>query len=174
MLGVSDTDSRAIKGINFALHRAKKGYLEATADWLVKTDISRFYPSIYTHSIPWAAYGKERVKAGLDFYKGSFADRLDLLVRSCNRNQTIRLPIGPETSRIIAEIISSRIDSEFVAIWSKLESASLNAISKRAIPTRRSGCCIHCAVSSVRFPPSQSVRWPRRFHQARLHFFCSI
>lgn len=35
------------------------------------------------------------------------------MVRSCNRNQTIGIPIGPETSRIIAEIISSRIDSDF-------------------------------------------------------------
>ena len=36
-----------------------------------------------------------------------------MLVRSCNRNQTIGVPIGPETSRILAEIISSRIDLDF-------------------------------------------------------------
>ena len=110
---VSDEYERSIKGINFPLHRAKKGYIEATADWLVRTDISRFYPSIYTHAIPWAAYGKERVKGAIKTYEGSFADRLDVLVRACNRNQTIGIPIGPETSRIIAEIISSRIDSEY-------------------------------------------------------------
>lgn len=110
---ISDRHERAIKGINFPIHRAKKGYLEATSDWLVKTDISRFYPSIYTHSISWAAYGKERVKKSLNVYDGTLADRLDLLVRSCNRNQTIGIPIGPETSRILAEIISSRIDFDF-------------------------------------------------------------
>jgi len=110
---VSIDHERAIKGINFALHRVKKAYLEATSDWLVKTDITRFYPSIYTHSIPWAAYGKESVKQRMGYYKGSLADRLDVLVRSCNRNQTIGIPIGPETSRILAEVISSRIDSEF-------------------------------------------------------------
>lgn len=104
---------RSIKGINFLLHRAKKSYIEATADWLVRTDISRFYPSIYTHSIPWAAYGKEKVKGALKTYEGSFADRLDVLVRACNRNQTVGVPIGPETSRILAEIISSRIDSDY-------------------------------------------------------------
>jgi hypothetical protein len=49
----------------------------------------------------------------LKTYDGALADRLDLLVRSCNRNQTIGIPIGPETSRIIAEIISSRIDADF-------------------------------------------------------------
>ena len=110
---ISDKYERSIKGINFSLHRAKTGYLEATSDWLVKTDISRFYPTIYTHSIAWAAYGKKRVKDNLKVYSGSLADRLDLLVRSCNRNQTIGIPIGPETSRIIAEVISSRIDADF-------------------------------------------------------------
>jgi hypothetical protein len=33
-------------------------------------------------------------------------------VRSCNRNQTIGIPVGPETSRILADIISTRIDEE--------------------------------------------------------------
>ena len=79
----------------------------------MKTDITRFYPSLYTHSVPWAAYGKETVKGSLKTYEGSLADRLDHLVRSCNRNQTIGIPIGPETSRILAEIVSSRIDYDF-------------------------------------------------------------
>jgi hypothetical protein len=110
---ISEKYQRSIKGINFEIHKAKKGYIEATADWLVRTDISRFYPTIYTHSIAWAAYGKEQVKANLKLYDGSLADRLDILVRACNRNQTIGIPIGPETSRILAEVISSRIDSDF-------------------------------------------------------------
>lgn len=110
---ISSSHERAIKGINFPLHRAKTGFIEATADWLVKTDITRFYPSLYTHSIPWAAYGKEAVKGSLKNYEGSVADRLDVLVRSCNRNQTVGIPIGPETSRILAEIVSSRIDHDF-------------------------------------------------------------
>jgi hypothetical protein len=104
---------RAIKGINHQTHSAKKEYLEATSDWLVKTDISRFYPTIYTQSIAWAAYGKERVKNNIKLYEGSLADRLDVLVRACNRNQTMGIPIGPETSRVIAEVISARIDSDF-------------------------------------------------------------
>lgn len=109
---VSERNARAIRGINFSLHRAKKSYIEATSDWLVKTDITRFYPSIYTHSLTWAAYGKEIVKANLKRFEGSLADRLDMLVRACNRNQTIGIPVGPETSRILAEVVSSRIDDD--------------------------------------------------------------
>ena len=110
---ISGDFERAIKGIDFPSHIAKKDSIKATADWLVQTDISRFYPSIYTHSIPWAAYGKKKVKSAFKIYSGSFADRLDILVRACNRNQSVGIPIGPETSRILAEIISSRIDFEY-------------------------------------------------------------
>lgn len=109
---VSPLNNRAIKGINFSLHSAKKSYAESTSDWLVKTDITRFYPSIYTHSLTWAAYGKEKVKSNLKLFDGSLGDRLDIITRACNRNQTVRIPIGPETSRILAEIISSRIDDD--------------------------------------------------------------
>lgn len=125
---VSSNYPRAVKGINFALHRVKKGYVEASADWLVKTDITRFYPSIYTHSIPWAAYGKERVKGNLGVYKGSLADRLDVLVRACNRNQTVGIPIGPETSRILAEIISSRIDDDFHSLQPGLNADAVDRL----------------------------------------------
>ncbi|MGH0287400.1 RNA-directed DNA polymerase [Sinorhizobium meliloti] len=125
---ISDRYERSIKGINFPLHRAKKRYIEATADWLVKTDISRFYPSIYTHSLPWAAYGKENVKTSLKVYEGSFADRLDVLVRACNRNQTIGVPIGPETSRILAEIVSSRIDYQYSTALPKLSAKSVDRL----------------------------------------------
>ncbi|WP_211242231.1 RNA-directed DNA polymerase [Paracoccus gahaiensis] len=125
---ISEGYHRGIKDINFRAHREKSFYLEAISDWLVKTDITRFYPSIYTHSIPWAAYGKNRVKHSMDYYKGSFADRIDVLVRACNRNQTVGIPIGPETSRIIAEVISSRIDMDFQAHQLELSEHSVDRL----------------------------------------------
>ena len=125
---VSDKFGRSIRGINFSLHAAKKSFIEATSDWLVKTDITRFYPSIYTHSITWAAYGKEKVKAKLKAFDGSFADRLDILVRACNRNQTVGIPIGPETSRILAEIVSSRIDDDLKPSFNNLPTDSIDRL----------------------------------------------
>lgn len=115
-LELNNSANRGITDLNFGLHRKKVELIEATSDWLTTTDITRFFPSIYTHSIPWAAYGKERVKAKLSSYNGSLADRLDLLVRKCNRNQTIGIPVGPDTSRILAEIVSSRIDDDLNTI----------------------------------------------------------
>ncbi len=125
---ISENYPRSIRGINFDIHRAKKGYIESSADWLVKTDISRFYPTIYTHSITWAAYEKERVKKNLKLYQGSFADRIDALVRACNRNQTIGIPIGPETSRVIAEIISSSIDRDLQRELPKLKTEAIDRL----------------------------------------------
>lgn len=127
-VSVSDKAPRGIADINFEAHRAKKKFIEATADWLVRTDITRYYPSIYTHSIPWAAYGKARVKADINLYAGSLADRIDQLLRACNRNQTVGIPIGPETSRIVAEIISSRIDQEFSEFHHRLTNPQVDRL----------------------------------------------
>lgn len=119
---------RGIPDINFSAHRAKKAFIESTANWLVKTDITRFYPSIYTHSIPWAAYGKEKVKSKLKMYDGSLADRLDQLLRYCNRNQTVGIPVGPETSRVIAEVVSSRVEESFKLSDHKLHLADVDRL----------------------------------------------
>src|SRR5262249_38716049 len=37
------------------------------ARYLLKTDISRYYPSIYTHSVPWALHNKTTARADRNF-----------------------------------------------------------------------------------------------------------
>ena len=103
----------------------------------VRVDISKFYSTIYTHSIAWALLGKEKAKyyfkqkdniANLissgdleaELYK--FAESVDMAVRSCQERQSIGIPIGPDTSHIIAETVACRIDS---IIKSKFESIGL-------------------------------------------------
>ena len=102
--------SRAIAPPQFEGNGIRRILIEAVADWITKTDISRFYPSIYTHSIPWAMYGKDQVKRNIVFYGRTVGGRLDQLVRKCNRDQTVGIPIGPDSSFIIASIISTAID----------------------------------------------------------------
>ena len=93
-------------------------------------DISQFYPTIYTHSIPWAVIGKEKAKkffkialsdqtrwqnllrTNLDAKAYRSADFIDTLVRNCNDRQSIGLCIGPDTSLILAEVIANRMDNE--------------------------------------------------------------
>ena len=103
--------------------------LEASFDKKVEIilDISRFYPSIYTHSVPWALLGKEKAKSIYNLSKREIAskvdsgdrdcviydkaDKIDKYIRNCQGNQTIGIPIGTDISFIISELICSRIDS---------------------------------------------------------------
>lgn len=77
--------------------------------YLLATDLSQFYPSIYTHSIPWALHTKAVAKAKSSDYslRGNV---LDLAIRNGQDKQTIGIPIGPDTSLVIAEAILSSID----------------------------------------------------------------
>lgn len=127
-LQIADSEPRGLSEIDFALHRRKKAYIEAQSDWVVRTDITRYYPSIYTHSLAWACYGKEKVKRQRSWYEGSLADRLDQLVRAANRNQTVGIPVGPETSRILAEIIGRHVDREVCSVSAKITPSSVDRL----------------------------------------------
>jgi len=79
---------------------------------MLKTDISRYYQTIYTHSIPWALHGKETAKANPNNFKDYFGNCLDLYVRCGMESQTIGIPTGPDSSHIISEIIGRSIERE--------------------------------------------------------------
>lgn len=79
--------------------------------YLLKVDIAKFYSSIYTHSIPWALHTKDVAKQHRK-RKTHFGNALDEDSRKLQDGQTVGLPIGPDTSRIISEIILVAIDKE--------------------------------------------------------------
>lgn len=76
----------------------------------LKTDISQFYPSIYTHAVDWAIRGKQRAKQSLR--APGLGPQLDRLLRNSRGGQTIGLSVGPDTSWLVAEILLAKIDSE--------------------------------------------------------------
>ncbi len=104
---------RAVTGVDFDGVARRSAQILATYGRYVKTDIARFYPSIYTHSIAWALLGKAHVKSNFNksTFKKSFANKLDAAIRSGQEGQTIGIPIGPDTSRIISEIVAVEIES---------------------------------------------------------------
>ncbi|WP_240627251.1 RNA-directed DNA polymerase [Thermoflavimicrobium daqui] len=73
------------------------------------TDISRFYSTIYTHVIPWALHTKELGKKKRRDKK-LLGNRLDIGVRNTQEGQTLGIPIGPDTSLVMAELIGCAID----------------------------------------------------------------
>ncbi len=79
------------------------------------TDVSRCFPSIYTHSIPWAIHGKAASKEDIKANSATiFGNRLDFAIRQAQDRQTIGIPVGQDTSRVISEIILSAVDREFI------------------------------------------------------------
>src|SRR6266487_4450602 len=104
------TGLRALKrqseGRDLVLRRAE---LRGTARYVLRTDISRFYGSIYTHSIPWALDGKSVAKT---IRKGGLANDLDMAFRNLQDGQTLGIPVGPDASLVIAEIVACSVDRE--------------------------------------------------------------
>ncbi len=76
--------------------------------YIVRTDITNFYSSIYTHSIAWALHGRD--KALRDREMSFFGNKIDKLIQYANDGGTNGIPIGSVLSDLIAEIILSKID----------------------------------------------------------------
>lgn len=81
--------------------------------FLIKSDVKNFYPSIYTHSIPWALHGKTKIRKPANRTNYSFVgNRLDKLFQNANDGCTNGLPIGPAVSDIAAELVMSAVDRQ--------------------------------------------------------------
>lgn len=94
---------------SYKYHRSEKKY-----DAMVQIDVSKCFDSIYTHSLPWAVLGKDQTKFSLDESKATFGGRFDTLMQNLNHKETNGIVIGPEFSRIFAEIILQSIDTELI------------------------------------------------------------
>lgn len=94
---------------SYKYHRCEKKY-----DAMMQIDVSKCFDSIYTHSLPWAILGKDQTKFNLDESKGTFGGRFDTLMQNLNHKETNGIVIGPEFSRIFAEIILQSVDSDLL------------------------------------------------------------
>lgn len=90
---------------SYEYQRAEKRF-----DNLMKFDVSRCFDSIYTHTLSWALSNKKIVKDNLGTNKDSFGGKFDRVMQQMNYNETNGIVIGPEFSRIFAELILQRID----------------------------------------------------------------
>lgn len=94
-------------------HRLRRQKL-ATSRFIVRTDISRYFHSIYTHSIPWALHGKADAKKDRKPDSTTiYGNRLDQIMRQAQDGQTVGIPVGPDFSRYTSEIIGKAIDAKF-------------------------------------------------------------
>ena len=88
---------------------------KGTSRILVQADISSCFPSIYTHSIPWALVGKEEAKKNLKKKrKGDtpWYDKIDKECSAMRNGETHGLLIGPHASNLLSEIILTVVDKK--------------------------------------------------------------
>jgi hypothetical protein len=95
---------------DYRYQRAEKKYNK-----LLKFDIQDCFNSIYTHSIVWATLGG--IEQGKNAWynsqhKHTFGNEFDDLMQKMNFAETNGIVIGPEFSRIFAEIILQKIDKD--------------------------------------------------------------
>ena len=93
--------------------------LEKKFNTLLTLDVSKCFDSIYTHGLAWAVKDKQFTK---EYSKISttFANEFDVAIRHGNHNETNGIPIGPEASRIFAEILFQEIDRRAINRLGKL------------------------------------------------------
>ena len=93
---------------DYRYQRAEKKF-----KYFVKFDLQSCFDSIYTHTISWAtAGGADKVKVLLGYHGSWVGDAFDNLMQSVNARETNGIVIGPEFSRIFAEIILQYIDQK--------------------------------------------------------------
>lgn len=78
-------------------------------NFIVRSDITNFYNSVYTHSIAWALHGQE--DAFNDMRESTLTgNKIDRLVQYANKGRTNGLPVGSALSDLIAETILATVD----------------------------------------------------------------
>lgn len=87
--------------------------LEKKFSFLKTLDVTKCFDSIYTHCLSWAVKDKSFTKSYVQV-SSTFAQEFDGVIRHGNHNETNGIPIGPEVSRIFAEILFQEIDRRVI------------------------------------------------------------
>jgi hypothetical protein len=122
--------SRYVREESKTFAEFKERCIEISFDrvYQLKLDISNYYPTIYTHSIPWALHGIENAKKSINkkgkehkedplYFWGLCGNEIDERLRHSQSNQSIGIPIGPDSSLIISEIILSSLDQKLSSLF---------------------------------------------------------
>lgn len=92
--------------------------------YMLSTDISSCYPSIYTHAIGWALHGKDVMKNPAN-RKNKLGTEIDTLLASSQYGQTNGIPQGSRLSDLIAELVLSWVDVQITMKLSDEQKSNL-------------------------------------------------
>jgi len=82
--------------------------------YLLCADIAECYRTVYTHAIAWSVETRDVAKATPNDYS-LLGNRLDRAVRNSQGKQTNGIPIGPDTSLILAELVLADVDHRLLS-----------------------------------------------------------
>ena len=88
--------------------------LEKSYGFALSLDVSKCFDSIYTHCLSWSVKDKAFTKKHVSI-SSTFAQEFDVLMQHMNHRETNGILIGPEVSRIFAEILFQGIDRRVIA-----------------------------------------------------------
>lgn len=77
----------------------------------VQADIGTCFPSIYSHSVPWALVGKDNAKIN-KCNDSLWYNKIDKALRNNKNEETNGILIGPHASNLISEIILTKVDKK--------------------------------------------------------------
>jgi hypothetical protein len=109
---------RLFVGVDYKARDVRKAEILAKYPVILMTDIANFFHTIYSHSLPWAVLGKQNVKDVLEAsgkkaekkaLEQHWSNQIDRAIQRGNSRETFGIPVGPDTSRMIAEILLSGI-----------------------------------------------------------------
>lgn len=89
-------------------------HLEKKFEIFRMLDVSKCFNSIYTHTMAWAVSDIKTAKDSVT--ADGFGNEFDKLMQSMNYNETNGICIGPEISRVFAELIFSDADKAVIEI----------------------------------------------------------
>ena len=117
-MDIASTDRAVAAIVPFSERPFYQASVRASSRYLLKADVTNCYPSVYTHSISWALHTKAKAKANRRT-SGLLGNEIDKLVRDGLHGQTMGIPIGPDTSFVIAEMLLSSVDEAFCSMLKK-------------------------------------------------------
>lgn len=89
--------------LTFSKQKGIEAQLLFGGKYRLYTDLSNFYSTLYTHSIPWMILGKWNSKRTFQRNQNAFENKLDKLIQISQYGETHGIPTGNLVSRIIAE-----------------------------------------------------------------------
>ena len=107
---------------DFASFVRKRFLISKESSFELKIDISRYYSTIYTHIFAWALHNRDVAKKKRHV-RNLLGNTLDYRVRALQSAQTMGIPIGPDASFILAELIGARLDKEISKRFPGIKSA---------------------------------------------------